>query len=129
MQSSVTTARRVLVVDDDQAVADTLVLLLQCLGADARVAYSGMTALAMVPEFSPDLVLVDIGMPGMDGCETAHRIRRLPQGKDLVVAAVSAWSLDDLRRRRYADAFDHQLVKPVPVEVLEKLLGLSFIEA
>jgi CheY-like chemotaxis protein len=114
---------RVLHVDDNRDVANSSMLLLQCLGAHARVAYDGEVALAMIPEFKPHLVLMDIGMPGMDGCETARRIRQLPEGKSLVLAALTAWSHEDARRQTAEAGFDQHFVKPLAVEALEKLLA------
>jgi len=114
---------RVLQVDDNLDVADSQMLLLRCLGVDAQAAYDGETALAMIPEFRPHMVIMDIGMPGMDGYETARRIRQLPEGKDLILAALTAWSHDDARRQTAEAGFDHHFVKPLPIEALEKLLA------
>jgi CheY-like chemotaxis protein len=80
-------SHRLLVVDDDRDVGDSLVMLLQLMGADVRVAYDGEAALATVAEFKPDLALMDIGMSGMDGYETARRIRlRCRKGKTLFLS-------------------------------------------
>ena len=113
---------RILEVDDDFDVADSCALLLKCLGADVRVAYDGETALAVVPEFKPHLALIDIGMPRMDGCETARRLRALPEGKALVLAALTAWSHAEVRHRIREAGFDHHLVKPLTMEALEQIL-------
>jgi CheY-like chemotaxis protein len=118
-------SRRVLVVDDDRDVADSLVLLLRCWGLDVHVAYSGEAALTAVTELRPDLALMDIGMPGMDGCETARRMRKLPEARDLVIAAVSAWGPEDIRRGAAEAQFDHHFVKPIKIEVLEEFLGVA----
>jgi len=88
---SATASQRALVVDDDRDVADTLVMLLQHFGVDVRVAYDGGAALAIVAGFKPHLALVDIGMPGMDGYEAARQIRKLPEGRDLRLVALSGW--------------------------------------
>ena len=128
VESEVSTAlattlpRRILVVDDDRDVADSLVMLLQLMGADVRVVYSGEAALAAVVEFKPHLALVDIGMPSMDGYETARRIRKLPEGQNLVLLALSGWGRDDDRRRSTEAGFDHHFVKPIKIEALESLL-------
>jgi len=113
---------RILEVDDDFDVADSCALLIKCLGADVRVAYDGETALAVVPEFKPHLALIDIGMPRMDGCETARRLRALPEGKALVLAALTAWSHTEVRHRIREAGFDHHLVKPLTMEALEQML-------
>jgi len=123
LTTEVTSPLRVLEVDDDQSVAESFAALLRCFGADVRIAYDGPTALAMVPEFKPHLAFIDIGMPGMDGCETARRIRGLPEGKDLVLAALTAWSHAEVRHRVRDAGFDHHLIKPLPVETLEQFLA------
>ncbi|QGM45421.1 response regulator [Methylocystis heyeri] len=114
---------RILQVDDDPDVADSQTLLWRCLGADARAVYDGETALAMILEFKPHMVVMDIGMPGMDGCETARRIRQMPEGKNLVLAALTAWGHDEARRRTAEAGFDHHFVKPLGAEALENLLA------
>ena len=113
---------RVLGVDDNPDVADSQGILLECLGADTRVAYDGETALAIIPEFKPHLVIMDVAMPGMDGCETARRIRQLPEGKNLILAALSGWGHEDIRRQTAEAGFDHHFVKPMRVKALERLL-------
>ena len=114
---------RVLEVDDNQNVADSFAALLRSFGADVRVAYDGASALAEVPEFKPHLAFVDIGMPEMDGCETARRLRALPEGKDLVLAALTAWSHAEVRDRVRDAGFDYHFVKPLAVEALEQFLA------
>jgi signal transduction histidine kinase/ActR/RegA family two-component response regulator len=121
--SSTAGSHRVLVVDDDRDVADTLVMLLQSMGADVRVAYGGAAALPAVAEFKPHFAFVDIGMPVMDGYETVRRIRMLPEGKDIVLAALSGWGRDEDRRRATEAGFDHHFVKPIDIDALENLLG------
>jgi len=116
--------RRILVVDDDRDVADSLVMLLQLMGADVRVAYNGEAALALVVEFKPHLALVDIGMPGIDGYETARRIRKLREGQSLILLALSGWGRDEDRRRSTEAGFDRHFVKPIKLEALESLLTL-----
>lgn len=120
---SCTAQCRILQVDDNQEVADSHGLLLECLGATARVAYGGKAALGIIPEFKPHLVIMDVGMPGMDGCETARRIRQLPEGKNLILAALTAWGHDDIRRQTTEAGFDHHFVKPMHIEALESLLA------
>jgi len=88
-----------------------------------RVAYDGETALGIIPEFKPHLVIMDVGMPGMDGCETARRIRQLPGGKNLILTALSGWGHDDIRRQTAEAGFDHHFVKPMQVKALERLLA------
>jgi CheY-like chemotaxis protein len=123
MPSNLAMKVRVLEVDDDHAVADSLAALLQSLGANVRVAYSGEAALAIIPEFKPDLVLMDIKMPLMDGYETARRIHDLPERKRLVLVALTSLSSDQAGTRITAAGFNRHLVKPVAVGALEQLLG------
>jgi CheY-like chemotaxis protein len=125
--SAASASYRVLVVDDVRDVADSLVMLLQTLGADVRAVYDGEAALAAVVEFRPQLALVDISMPKMDGYETARRIRLLPEGRDIVLAALSGWGQEDDRRRAFAAGFDHHFLKPVDIDALEKLLNSDAI--
>lgn len=116
-------SRRIVVVDDNRDVADILAMLLQALGWDVRIAYSGVAALAAVSEFKPQLAFVDISMAGMDGYETARRMRMLPEGKNLVLAALSGLGRKDDCRRAMEAGFDHHFVKPIGVDALEKLLA------
>jgi len=111
-------ACRVLVVDDDRDVADSLAMLLRCLGEEARVTYSGEEALNILAEFRPHLVLLDIGMPGMDGYETARRIRELPEGRSLFLVALSGWRADQARATEAG--FNWHFVKPVTLEALQQ---------
>jgi CheY-like chemotaxis protein len=117
------TTHRVLVVDDDKDVADTLAMLLECLGAETRVTYSGAAALAAIEEFRPELAFLDLGMPDMDGYETARRIRALPDGGRLIVAALSGWGREADRQRSMEAGFDHHFIKPIKIEALEELLA------
>jgi PAS domain S-box-containing protein len=121
--ASATASQRALVVDDDRDVADTLVMLLQHFGVDVRVAYDGGAALAIVAGFKPHLALVDIGMPGMDGYEAARQIRKLPEGRDLRLVALSGWGRDEDRRLSADAGFDDHLVKPLRIRALEDLLN------
>jgi CheY-like chemotaxis protein len=121
--ASATASQRALVVDDDRDVADTLVMLLQHFGVDVRVAYDGGAALAIVAGFKPHLALVDIGMPGMDGYEAARQIRKLPEGRDLRLVALSGWGRDEDRCLSADAGFDDHLVKPLRIRALEDLLN------
>lgn len=114
---------RVLVVDDNDDSADTLAMLIELLGAEVRVARSGPAALAALDAFHPAAVLLDIGMPGMDGYEVARRIRSRPDFEAITLIALTGWSADEDRRRTRDSGFDHHLVKPVDMEVLNGLLA------
>ncbi|MEP7208753.1 MAG: ATP-binding protein [Casimicrobiaceae bacterium] len=116
-------ARRILVVDDNRDAADSLAMILQTLGADVQVAHDGPAALAMFAEADPTMVLLDIGMPGMDGYEVARRIRAdFPDRRPLIVA-LTGWGQERDRDDARAAGFDDHLTKPVEIEVLEGLLG------
>ena len=113
---------RILVVDDNEDAARSLALLLNVKGHLCHLAFSGPTALRAVAEFQPEAVVLDIGMPEMNGYEVVQRLRALPQGERLVVIAVTGWGQESDRRRSAAAGFDHHLVKPVNIDVLEELL-------
>jgi two-component system CheB/CheR fusion protein len=104
---------KVLVVEDYQDMADSLCLVLQLLGYDARAAYSGPDGVRMAAEFRPDVVVSDIGLPGLDGYEVARRVRQLPGLDGVLLVAVTAYGSAEDRRRGREAGFDHYLVKPV----------------
>jgi CheY-like chemotaxis protein len=112
----------VLVVDDNQDAADSLATLLGLLGADARVVYSGPDALATLDAYRPGAVLLDIGMPGMDGHEVARRIRERPEHRGVTLIALTGWGQDADRRRSRMAGFDHHLIKPADLDALRSLL-------
>jgi len=114
---------RVLVVDDDHAVADSTAVLLGMEGHEAHIAESGQAALEQVPEFRPQVVLLDIGLKGMDGLETAQQLRQLPEGRDLLLVALTGYADSAIRERALAAGCDHFLVKPVTFKELNKLLS------
>jgi CheY-like chemotaxis protein len=115
--------RRVLVVDDNRDAADTLAMLVTGLGSAVRVAYEGAAALEIVPVFDPDIVLLDLGMPGMDGYEVARRIRQSPTGANIVLVAVTGWGEEKDQHRTREAGFDLHLVKPVRLDALRALLA------
>jgi signal transduction histidine kinase/ActR/RegA family two-component response regulator len=116
------TSPRVLIVDDAPAVADSLAFLLKALGAEVRVALSGAEGLEICAEFAPELVFLDIGMPGMDGFETARRMRRSPAGQKAVLVALTGWGEEETRRRAIEAGFDRHLRKPAGSRELQALL-------
>jgi CheY-like chemotaxis protein len=114
--------KKVLVVDDNADAAESLALLLDATGATTSVAYDGPAALRAFAEQRPDVVLLDIGMPGMDGYEVARSIReRWPQSGATLVA-LTGWGQEEDRRRTAAAGFDHHLVKPAGFEEIEAIL-------
>ncbi|MGZ9030944.1 MAG: response regulator [Burkholderiaceae bacterium] len=112
------TARRVLVVDDNEDAAESLAALLRLFGHEVDVAFDGEQVLALAPEVKPDLVLLDLGMPRMDGHEVARRMRAEPWGGGMKIIALSGFGdVADRARSLEAGCNDH-LVKPVsPVEL------------
>lgn len=116
-------SRRILVIDDDHDVADSLVMFLETFGADVRVAYDGEGGVAAVREFQPELIFLDLGMPKLDGYETARRIRALPEGRDVKLFALSGWGQGQIGDRARDAGFDRQLTKPAGIEELQELLN------
>jgi signal transduction histidine kinase/ActR/RegA family two-component response regulator len=114
--------RRVLVVDDNHDAADSLASLLELLGAETDVVYSGPEAIERMATYRPSVILLDLGMPGMDGHEVARRIRRRPEYRDVTLIAMTGWGQEQDRRRTRAAGFDHHLTKPADVDVLGSLL-------
>jgi CheY-like chemotaxis protein len=115
-------ARRILVVDDNRDAAETLSALLTMLGVTVTVVNSGEEALDTVAGFVPDAVLLDIGMPGMDGYAVARAIRARPGGADVLLIALTGWGQDQDIRYARAAGFDHHLVKPPDIDKLRVLL-------
>jgi PAS domain S-box-containing protein len=115
--------RRILVIDDNRDAADSLALLLRMLGANVQAVYSGRDGLEAVRQSHPAVVLLDIGMPEMDGYEVARCIRRESDGHQITLIALSGWGQEEDRRRSAAAGFDHHLIKPADLKVLEDLLA------
>jgi len=113
--------RRVVVIDDNEDAAEALAMLISALGGEARVANDGETGLTQVLAFRPDVVLLDIGMPGIDGYETCRRIRRAV-GADVVIVALTGWGQEQDRREARNAGFDAHLIKPADPATLERLL-------
>lgn len=113
---------RVLVVDDNVDAATSLAMVLESIGLPHRVAHDGNSALREAAEFAPQVVLLDIGMPGMDGYEVARRLRDQPGTRDALLVAVTGWSQAQDRRRSRAAGFDHHFAKPVDIDALTALL-------
>jgi signal transduction histidine kinase/ActR/RegA family two-component response regulator len=115
--------RRLLVVDDNRDAADSLGLLLAQLGAEVHVAYGGAQALTEVESYRPAVVLLDLGMPEVDGYEVARRIRERSGGHEPALIALSGWGKDEDMRRTRAAGFDHHLLKPVDFDALKGVLA------
>ncbi len=115
--------KRVLVVDDNTDSAESLSLLLQLMGHTVRTAHDGEQALAEAERFRPELILMDIGMPRMDGYEAARRLRQAPWADGTVLVALTGWGQDEDKRRSEDAGFNHHLIKPVDPAALAVLLG------
>lgn len=114
---------KVLVVDDDHLVGKLTGELIASFGMEVQVVSGGAEALEVMPKFQPRIVFVDIGMPGIDGYETARRIRQLPGGDSLFVAALSGWGQPEDFKRSAEAGFDRHFVKPIKISELENLFA------
>jgi PAS domain S-box-containing protein len=114
--------RRVVVIDDNADAADTLALLMEAIGGRCKVAYDGEAGVRAVCEFQPDVVLLDIGMPGIDGYETCRRIRREHGARPLIVA-LTGWGQARDKERALQAGFDLHLTKPASPAALQQLLA------
>jgi PAS domain S-box-containing protein len=115
--------RRVLVVDDNEDAARSLATLLGLQGYEARSVYGGPAALEAARSWWPDAVLLDIGMPVLDGYEVARGLRREQGGRPLLLVALTGWGQEEDRRRSREAGFDHHLVKPAELETIQALLS------
>jgi PAS domain S-box-containing protein len=120
---------RVLVVDDNRDSADTLAALLEAWGHEVRTLYDGPSAIAAVAEFQPKVVLLDIGLPKMNGYEVAAQLRKSANGRSLILVAFTGYGQDEDRRRVREAGFDYHLVKPLEVVELEKILDSVIADA
>jgi len=114
-------ARRVLVVDVNADVVEGLSLLLELEGCEVERAADGPTALSVAQRFAPDVVLLDIGLPAMDGCEVAQKLRAMPQTRQALLIAISAYGQD--RYRCLTVGFDHHFIKPVRLEDITRVIA------
>jgi PAS domain S-box-containing protein len=115
--------RRILVADDNRDSATSLALLLRIMGNETQTAHDGVDALAVAEAFRPDVILLDIGMPRLNGYETARRIREEPWGRNVVLVAQTGWGQEDDKRQAKEAGFNFHMVKPVDPGALEKLLA------
>ena len=122
---SATSARRILIADDNVDSAASLAALLRLLGNEVRTAKDGAAAVEMFAAYQPDLALLDIGMPNLNGYDACRRIRELPSGKQAVLIALTGWGNDDDRRLSAEAGFDHHLVKPVDLKDITRIVGQS----
>jgi len=116
---------RVLVVDDNADAANSLGRLLSLLGKEVRVALNGESALQTLESFAADIVLLDLGMQGMDGFDTAKAIRGRPEFNQLTLVALTGWGQEQDRQKTEAAGFAAHLVKPVNIEQVEAVIAKS----
>ena len=114
---------RILVVDDNEDAVDSLGMLLRLTGNQVHVAYDGLEAVGAVVAFQPDVVLMDIGLPKLNGFEVARRIREQPGGGDIRLIALTGWGQEEDRRRTREAGFDHHLTKPFDCHTLRTILS------
>jgi len=129
---TVTPARRpsrVLIVDDNRDSADTLAALLEAWGHDVRTLYDGPSVVTAVAEFQPKVVLLDIGLPKMNGYEVAAQLRKSATGRSLILVAFTGYGQDEDRRRVSEAGFDYHLVKPLEPVELQKILDSVIADA
>lgn len=122
-QTTQTAGRRILIVDDNRDSATSLATLLQMTGNTTREAYDGLEALDAASRFRPDVVLLDIGLPNMNGYEVCRRVREQSWGRDVFIVALSGWGQREDRHKSQDAGFDHHMVKPVKLGELTKLLS------
>ena len=115
--------RRVLVVDDNLDSVEMLAWLVRSHAGEVRTAHDGPTAVALAREFTPHVVLLDIGMPGMDGYEICRQIRSMEQGDRMFIVAITGWGQDRDKSRAVAAGFDAHITKPADPRALEQLLA------
>lgn len=114
---------RMLVVDDDEACAKTLMWTLEMLGYTAKTALDGQTAIKLAKDFRPDVILLDIGLPGMNGYEICQAMRKDPALQNTIFIAQTGWGQKAHRERAKVAGFDYHLVKPIDIEVLKNILS------
>jgi CheY-like chemotaxis protein len=122
-RTTLAVSRRILVVDDERLSAISWGKLLRTAGHEIRTAHDGFEALGVADAFRPDVVLLDIGLPKMNGYEVAQRIRQQLWGQGMVLIALTGWGQETDRHRSTAAGFDHHLVKPVDPSALLHLLA------
>jgi CheY-like chemotaxis protein len=120
---STSSSLSILIVDDNKDGAQSLAILLQLSGHETYTANDGLTALEAAERLRPDVLLLDIGLPGLNGYEVCRRIRQQPWSKNLVLVALTGWGKEEDRRKSAEAGFDSHLVKPVDHAVLAGLLS------
>lgn len=116
-------ARTILIADDNIDSAQSLAMLLRLQGHDVATVFDGMEAIEKVSTINPDVVILDLGMPRMNGLEAARRIRQLPEGDTIKLIALTGWGQEGDRQRTLEHGFDHHLVKPLTLQELDAIIG------
>lgn len=119
---------RILVVDDNVDAATSAAMLLEMMGHETEMVHDGLAAFEAAASYRPDIVLLDIGLPGLTGYEVASRIREQPWGRSMTLWALTGWGQDEDRRKSKEAGFDHHMVKPVDPPELVRLLGDLVLE-
>jgi CheY-like chemotaxis protein len=115
----------VLVTDDNVDAATSLAMMLELMGNEVRIAHDGLEAIAAAEEIHPDVILLDIGMPRLNGYDACRRIREHPWGEGIYIVALTGWGQEEDKRRSREAGFDHHLVKPVDPVTLGELLAAA----
>jgi PAS domain S-box-containing protein len=123
--ASVAPTRRILIVDDNHDSAMSLGMLLKLMGNEIQTVHDGLAAVDTAEKFRPDMILLDIGLPKLNGYDACRRIRRQGWSQSTVIVALTGWGQEEDRRRSQDAGFDHHLVKPVEIAALEKLMAES----
>jgi CheY-like chemotaxis protein/anti-sigma regulatory factor (Ser/Thr protein kinase) len=123
--SAVRSTKRVLIVDDNEDSGELLAMLVQRLGHEAQVAFDGASALERARDFEPDIVLLDIGLPGMNGFEVVRRLRQLPACVSIPIIAVTGYTRESDRREALSAGFSEHFAKPIGLERLRDVLDLE----
>jgi len=118
-------SRCILIVDDNQDAADSLSALLGLMGNEVHVAYDGLQALEMATALEPDVILMDIGLPKLNGYDAARQIRGIAALRSATLVALTGWGQGEDKRRSQEAGFDHHLVKPVGLEDLQAVLDCA----
>jgi CheY-like chemotaxis protein len=116
-------ARRILVVDDNRDAADSLGMLLRMMGNEVHTAHDGIEAVGAAATFQPDVILLDIGLPKLNGYEAVRRIKEQSGGRNILLIALTGWGQEDDRRRSHEAGFHHHLTKPVDFPALQEMLA------
>ena len=122
-EQNVRSALRILVVDDNRDSANSLAMLLRAMGNEVRTAYDRQEGLDTAQDYRPHVVLLDIGLPKLNGYEACRHIRKQSWGKSIMLIAATGWGQEEDRRKSQEAGFDHHMVKPVNPRVLMKLLA------